>query len=60
MYENSKNSLIHEKIQNAKFLKTLSEEKNVADKKHTSLLGYIKNFMDSTEKRVLEQNMAKL
>jgi hypothetical protein len=58
MYKNSSSSRIQEKIQNAELLKTLSEEKNVVNKKYNSLLADIKNFMDSTEKRVVEQNMA--
>jgi hypothetical protein len=37
----------------------LSEEKNDVDKKYTSLLGNIKNFMDSTENRVFEQKNGK-
>jgi hypothetical protein len=36
----------------------LCEEKNVVDKKYTNLLAEIKNFINSTEKRVVEQNMA--
>jgi hypothetical protein len=60
MYKNSSSSRIQEKIQNAELLKTLSEEKNVVNKKYNSLLADIKNFMDSTEKRVVEQNMAKM
>jgi hypothetical protein len=60
MYENRNISRIQEKIHNAWLIKTLSQEKNSLDKKYTSLLADIRNFMDSTEKRVVEQNMAKM
>jgi hypothetical protein len=55
MYENSNNFEFRRIFKMQSYLRLLSEEKNDVDKKYTSLLGNIKNFMDSTEKRVLEQ-----
>jgi hypothetical protein len=60
MYENSNTSRVQEKIHNTKFLKTLSKEKNFIEKKYTSLLVDIKNFMDITEKHVVQKNMANM
>jgi hypothetical protein len=39
MYDNSNKDKIQDKIQNVEIVKNLLEEKNMVDKKYTSLLG---------------------
>jgi hypothetical protein len=54
MCENNNSSRIREKTQNAKTIQNLFEEKNMVDKKYTSLLGDVKDWMDTTGKHVME------
>jgi hypothetical protein len=43
MYENRNNVRTEEKIENAQLVKNFFAEKNVLDKKYTSLLGDVKH-----------------
>jgi hypothetical protein len=49
---------IDERVENSRIVHQLSEEKKKLEKKHASLLDDIRNFIDNTENRVLEDNLA--
>jgi hypothetical protein len=51
---------IYDKIESAKLLKEMSDEKNKTEKKYVSLMNNVKHFMDDTERNVLEANYQKL
>ena len=60
MYEESNNLRIDEKINHAKFLKELQEEKRKIDKKYNVLVGDMNHWMEATEKKVQDENLQKL
>jgi hypothetical protein len=60
MYENTDNTKIGQKIQNAPLMNNLFVEMNKLNKKYTSLLIDVKEWMDATKNGVLEQSIAKL
>lgn len=60
MYEKSNSTRIEEKIQNAELVKNLFEEKNKFEQKYTSLVDDVNKFMETTTRRAMEENMAKL
>jgi phosphate uptake regulator len=51
MYEGSNMARIGERIKSVKLLKEITEEKNKIDKKYSSLMNDIKQFMNENEKR---------
>jgi predicted nucleic acid-binding Zn-ribbon protein len=48
---------IDERIGNGRIVQQLSEEKNKFEKKHATLLYDVRNFMDNSESKVLEENL---
>ena len=56
MYHSSNSGRIDDKIEHAKFVEELSEEKNKLERKYYTLLADVKKFTKETEKRVMEQN----
>jgi hypothetical protein len=60
MYESSNNALLQEKIESGRMLKECNEEKMKAEKRYASLMNDVAQFMDDTDRRVLEANHSKL
>jgi hypothetical protein len=60
MYENNNTAITDEMIESAKLLKEIIDQKNKIDNKYSSRLNDVKQFMDDTEKKVLEANYHKL
>jgi hypothetical protein len=48
---------IDERVENGKVVEKLSEDMKKLEKKHASLLEDVKNFMDTTGQRVMENNL---
>jgi hypothetical protein len=60
VYESSNNALLQEKIESGRMLKECNEDKIKAEKRYASLMNDVKQFMDDTERSVLEANYNKL
>jgi hypothetical protein len=48
---------IDERVENGRVVQQLSEDKKKLEKKHASLLEDVRNFMDNTGQRVMEDNL---
>jgi predicted nucleic acid-binding Zn-ribbon protein len=48
---------IDERVENGRVVEQLSEDMKKLEKKHASLLEDVRNFMDTTEQRVMENNL---
>lgn len=59
MYHDSNSARIDERVDNAKLVKELADEKNKIEKKYSSLLVDVKKFMDEAEKRAVEENLVR-
>jgi archaellum component FlaC len=57
MYSHMNCMRIDERVENGRIVHQLSEEKRKLEKKHASLLKDVRNFMDNTENKVLEDNL---
>jgi uncharacterized protein YlxW (UPF0749 family) len=55
-FNSSNTSRIDDKIEHARFVKELSEEKKKTEKKYFSLLADVKKFTNESEKMVVQQN----
>ena len=60
MYHESSNIRIDERIQNAKLVQELVEDRNKFKKNYNSLMDDVDKFMKDTEKRVMEENLKKI
>lgn len=60
MYYEANSAIIDERVENAKLVKQLSDEKNKVERNYGTLLNDVKKFMEGTEKRMLEQNFKKI
>ena len=60
MYHEVSNTRIEERIQNAKLLQELVEERDKFKKNYNSLMDDVDKFMKETEKRVMEENLKKM
>jgi ElaB/YqjD/DUF883 family membrane-anchored ribosome-binding protein len=60
MYDLTSSARIDDRIENAKLLKEMNEEKNKTEKKYLSLMNDVRQFMDDTQRRVMEANYQKL
>jgi hypothetical protein len=57
MYSHINCMRIDERVENGIVVQQLSENKKKLEKKHASLLENVRNFMDNTGKRVMEDNL---
>jgi hypothetical protein len=57
MYSHMNCMRIDERVENGRVVQQLSENKKKLEKKHASLLKDVRNFMDNTGKRVMEDNL---
>jgi TolA-binding protein len=49
-----------EKLENAKFIQEICDEKKLIEKKYASLLEEVRKFSDDTKRRVQEKNYKKI
>jgi hypothetical protein len=57
MYNHMNCMRIDERVENGRVVQQLSEDKKKLEKKHASLLEDVRNFMDNTGQRVMEDNL---
>jgi hypothetical protein len=60
MYHASNCGRADEKLENAKFIQEIYDEKKLLEKKYASLLEEVRKFSDDTERRVQENNYKKI
>jgi hypothetical protein len=60
MYHESSNTRIDERIQNARLVQELVEERNKFKKNYNSLMDDVDKFVKDTEKRVMKDNLKKM
>jgi wobble nucleotide-excising tRNase len=59
-YDDCTSARRHERIENAKFVKELCDEKNKVESKYSSLIAAVNKHMDETAGRVIQQNHARI
>jgi hypothetical protein len=57
MYSHMNCMRLDERVENGRVVQQLSEDKKKLEKKHASILEDVRNFMDNTGKRVMEDNL---